>query len=98
MALVDCQRNYLVALLVLHKVFGDPRGRGAVGTAIELFVTWRLSIIQRMQGKTADAEMVEELFDSVLTSCAKCPGAELFSHLDDPFSINLTLINALFLF
>jgi hypothetical protein len=41
-----------------------------------------------MQSKTADAEMVEELFDSALMSCVNCPGSELFSNLEDVFEFS----------
>ena len=65
-SLVECEQNYMMALLTLHKLFGDPRGRGALGVPWELFVTWRLSIITRMQSKVHDAEYVEELFDATV--------------------------------
>lgn len=63
-SLVECEQNYMMALLTLHKLYGDPRGRGALGVPWELFVTWRLSIITRLQSKYTDAEYVEELFDA----------------------------------
>jgi len=65
-SLVECEQNYMMSLLTLHKLYGDPRGRGATGVPWELFVTWRLSIITRMQSKGHDAEYVEELFDSTV--------------------------------
>jgi len=65
-ALVECEQNYMMALLTLHKLYGDPRGRGGNGIPWELFVTWRLSIITRLQGKIPDAEYVEELYDSTV--------------------------------
>ena len=65
-ALVECEQNYMMALLTLHKLYGDPRGRGGNGIPWELFVTWRLSIITRLQGKIHDAEYVEELYDSTV--------------------------------
>jgi hypothetical protein len=43
--LIECEQNYLTALMIIHKIFGDPRGRGATGVAWELFLTFRLSII-----------------------------------------------------
>ncbi len=61
---VECEQSYTMALLALHKLYGDPRGRGGVGTPWELFITWRLSILSRLQGKIHDAEYAEELFDA----------------------------------
>lgn len=63
---VECEQNYMVAILTLHKLYGDPRGRGGRGTPWELFITWRLSILSRLQGKIHDAEYVEELYDATL--------------------------------
>jgi len=60
----DCEQSYTMALLTLHRLYGDPRGRGAYGTPWELFITWRLSILSRLQGKVHDAEYAEELFDA----------------------------------
>ena len=56
----------MMALLALHKLYGDPRGRGSIVIPWELFIVWRLSMIARLQGKKHDAEYVEELYDSVL--------------------------------
>lgn len=70
-SLVECEQNYMMALLTLHKLYGDPRGRGAIGVPWELFVTWRLSIITRLQSKNIDAEYVEELFDSTAINLKK---------------------------
>lgn len=63
-SLLECEQNYMMSLLILHKLYGDPRGRGALGIPWELFITWRLSIIARLQNKLQDAEYVEELFDA----------------------------------
>lgn len=65
---VECEQSYMVALLTLHKLYGDPRARGGRGTPWELFITSRLSILSRLQGKTHDAEYIEELFDATLMS------------------------------
>lgn len=70
-ALVECEQNYMMSLLTLHKLYGDPRGRGASGVPWELFVTWRLSIITRLQSKIHDAEYVEELYDATLLNLKK---------------------------
>lgn len=64
--LVECEQSYMMAILTLHKLYGDPRGRGGRGTPWELFITWRLSILSRLQGKTHDAEYVEELYDATM--------------------------------
>jgi len=37
-----------MALLGIHKLYGDPRGRGSSVTPWELFVAWRLSLISRL--------------------------------------------------
>lgn len=62
-----------MALLALHKLHGDPRGRGAVSIPWELFILWRLSLIARLQGKTHDAEYVEEISDSVRFDLRETP-------------------------
>ena len=38
----------MMALLILHKLYGDPRGRGSNATAWELLLTSRLSILARL--------------------------------------------------
>mmetsp|Transcript_24849 Transcript_24849/g.22032 ORF Transcript_24849/g.22032 Transcript_24849/m.22032 type:complete len:98 (+) Transcript_24849:1210-1503(+) len=45
---VECEQSYTMALLSLHRLYGDPRGRGGYGTPWELFITWRLSILSRL--------------------------------------------------
>ena len=55
-----------MALFRVHKIYGDPRGRWSWSIPWELFLTWRLSIISRLQGKLHDAEYVEEIYDSTL--------------------------------
>jgi len=85
---VDCEQSYAIALLVLHKIYGDPRGRGGKGTPWELFVSWRLSILCRLQGKVHDAEYSEELYDATLLTLKDNPmNAHLKSHsiYNDPF-------------
>lgn len=70
-ALLEAEQNYMMAILSIHKLFGDPRGRGAIGVPWELFLCWRLSIITRLQGKIHDAEYVEELFDATALSISE---------------------------
>jgi alpha-tubulin suppressor-like RCC1 family protein len=64
----ECEQSYMMALLTLHKLYGDPRGRGGLAIPWELFITWRLSILCRLQGKVRDAEYIEELFDASMLS------------------------------
>lgn len=64
--LVESEQNYLMALISIHKLYGDPRGRGSTAIPWEILITWRLSIISRLQNKIHDAEYVEELYDSTL--------------------------------
>ena len=64
-AFVEAEERYVIALLLLQKIYGDPRGRGCRGHAIQLFLCWRLSILCRLQNKIEDAEYVEELFDVI---------------------------------
>ncbi|EGR28585.1 regulator of chromosome condensation, putative [Ichthyophthirius multifiliis] len=52
-----------MALLSIHKLYGDPRGRGSQIVPWEQFIVWRLSIIARQQQKIHDAEYLEEIFD-----------------------------------
>ena len=59
---------YVMSMILCHKMYGDPRGRGCRGRVIELFLTWRLSIIYRIRNKLTEAEYVEEIFDAVLCS------------------------------
>lgn len=47
-SLLECEQYYITALLVMHKLYGDPRGRGAQAVPWELFLTWRLSIVSRL--------------------------------------------------
>ena len=85
---VECEQSYAIALLVLHKLYGDPRGRGGNGTPWELFITWRLSILSRLQGKIHDAEYSEELYDATLITLRDNPmNVHLKSHYiyNDPF-------------
>ena len=65
-ALVEAEQQYVMAMLLLQKLYGDPRGRGAKGRAIQLFLCWRQSILCRLQNKVKDAEYIEELFDTIL--------------------------------
>ena len=67
-SLPESEQHYMMALLALHKLYGDPRGRGGVAVPWELFLTWRLSIIARLQQKSHDSEYVEELFDATVLS------------------------------
>lgn len=86
--IAECEQNYLRALLILHRLYGDPRGRGGQGTPWELFITWRLSILSRLQSKTHDAEYCEELFDATLVTLKDNPlNSYLKSHYiyNDPF-------------
>jgi len=85
---LECEQSYCTALLILHKLYGDPRGRGAYGTPWELFITWRLSILSRLQSKLHDAEYAEELFDAVAMTLRDNPMNQyLKSHsiYTDPF-------------
>jgi alpha-tubulin suppressor-like RCC1 family protein len=77
---VECEQSYTVGLLALHKLYGDPRGRGALGTPWELFITWRLSILSRLQGKIHDAEYAEELYDATIMTLIDNP---LSNHFKD---------------
>lgn len=84
----ECEQSYAVALLALHKLYGDPRGRGAYGTPWELFISWRLSILSRLQGKLHDAEYSEELFDSTAIGLRDNPLNHHFKNhyiYNDPF-------------
>ena len=69
--LVECEQSYMMALLTLHKIYGDPRARGGKGTPWEMFITARLSVLSRLQGKRHDAEYVEELFDATAMSLSE---------------------------
>ena len=77
--LVECEQSYMMALLTLHKFYGDPRGRGGLGIPWELFITWRLSILSRLQGKIHDAEYIEELFDATILTFKDNPLNKFYS-------------------
>jgi len=70
-SLAECEQSYTIALLIIHKLYGDPRGRGTLSVPWELFISWRLSILSRLQGRIHDAEYSEELFDASLLSLAE---------------------------
>ena len=83
----QCEQSYAIALMALHKLNGDPRGRGGKGTPWELFISWRLSILFRLQGKSHDAEYSEEMYDATLLTLQDNPmNTHLKSHYiyDDP--------------
>ena len=71
LSLSEAEQQYILALLVCNRCWGDPRGRGASGRPIQLFLAWRLSILCRLQDKTLDAEYVEQMFDGVLLGLAE---------------------------
>lgn len=60
--------QYIAALNLCLQLYGDPRGRGAHGPPIFLFITWRIGIISRATGRVLDAELADELFDATLYS------------------------------
>lgn len=68
--LQEAVQMYGMGLILCHKMYGDPRGRGCRGRVLELFIVWRLSIIYRMEGLQPQAEYVESLFDAVLSTLA----------------------------
>lgn len=37
-SLLEAEQNYLMALLCIHKYYGDPRGRGAIGVKKKFFI------------------------------------------------------------
>ena len=80
----------MMAMFMIHKLYGDPRGRGTSSLPWQLFICWRLSIISRLQGKVNDAEYIEELYDATLISTRKNK-FNSFSYdqkiYQDPFSL-----------
>lgn len=60
--------QYIAALNLCFLIYGDPRGRGAHGTPIMLFICWRTGIISRAMDRILDAELADEIFDATLFS------------------------------
>lgn len=65
---IESEQFYIMALISLHKLYGDPRCRGSQGVPWELLITNRLSLLKRLQAQHQDYEYVEELFDATLFS------------------------------
>lgn len=60
------EQSYISALLLMTKIFGDPRGRGNTGTPWQMIVSWKLSQIARHDKRIHEAQIAEEHFDSIL--------------------------------
>ena len=60
----EAEQHFIMAILVIHKLYGDPRGRGSNVIPWELFITLKLSIMLRSQNKIQDAEYIEEIYDA----------------------------------
>lgn len=57
----------MIALKSLFYLYGDPRGRGNLGTPYTLFLSWKLSLIALIDDKRLhDSEFSDELFDACL--------------------------------
>lgn len=59
------EQNYLTALLLMTRVYGDPRGRKNLGIPWQMTASWKLSKIAREEKRIHDAQLAEEHFDSV---------------------------------
>lgn len=69
-----CQENFnlaiseqcnITALLLMTRLFGDPRGRNSIGVPWQMATAWKLSKIAREEKRIFDAQLAEEHFDSV---------------------------------
>ena len=58
--------NYLCALTQLHKLYGDPRGRGNIGVPWALLPAWKLILLSAYDSRAYDTEYAQELFDATL--------------------------------
>jgi hypothetical protein len=48
-------------------LYGDPRGRGNIGTPYILYLSWKLSLLSLAEDKKLhDSEFAEEIFDACL--------------------------------
>lgn len=59
------EQSYIAALLIMIKIYGDPRGRNNSGIPWQMFASWKLSKIAREEKRLIDAQISEEIFDSV---------------------------------
>lgn len=59
------EQSYLTALLLMTRVYGDPRGRNNIGIPWQMTAAWKLSKIAREEKRIHDAQLAEEHFDSV---------------------------------
>ena len=64
---MEAEKSYLTATICLLQLYGDPRGRGNIGIPINLFLSWKLSLLSLAEDKKLhDSEVAEEVFDATL--------------------------------
>jgi alpha-tubulin suppressor-like RCC1 family protein len=59
------EQSYMTCLLLLTRLYGDPRGRLNLGTPWQLTAAWKLSKLSREDKRIQDAQLAEEHFDSI---------------------------------
>ena len=67
-SLMEAEQHYVTALLLMTKLYGDPRGRGTSGIPWQLLAASKLSLIAREENRLQDAVLAEEHFDAVYMS------------------------------
>ena len=62
------EQSYITALLLLTRLYGDPRGRNNIGVPWQMTAAWKLSKISREEKRIQDAQLAEEHFDSIFVN------------------------------
>jgi len=62
------ENSYAIALIMLFRLYGDPRGRHNRGVPYEMLVSWKLAQIARAESRTHDAFLADEIFDAAFMS------------------------------
>ena len=62
------EQSYITALLLLTRLYGDPRGRNNIGVPWQMTAAWKLSKLSREEKRIQDAQLAEEHFDSIFVN------------------------------
>lgn len=63
--LAEAEQSYVTALMLMTKLYGDPRGRGNIGVPWQMLAAWKIGEIARQEERFLDAQAADEHFDSV---------------------------------
>jgi hypothetical protein len=64
----ESEVNYIMAMIGLNTLYGDPRGRGNVGIPLGLLYAWKLELSAKAESRMHDSEFAQEIYDSILFS------------------------------